>query len=61
MQKLGLFWKIHDICCNMGTKIFKMEEDLTEKMKPEVKMKRDIKGVHIVSSAHVVPNILKFP
>ena len=44
MQKLGMFWKIHDICCNMGTKIFKMEEDLTEKMK------RDIKGVHIVSS-----------
>ena len=34
----------------MGTKIFKIEEDLTEKMKPEVKMKRDIKGVHIVSS-----------
>ena len=55
MQKLGMFWKIHDICCNMCTKIFKMEEDSTEKMK------RDIKGVHIVSSAHVVPNILKFP
>ena len=26
MQKLGVFWKIQDICYNMGTEIFKIEE-----------------------------------
>ena len=36
MQKLGVFWKIQDICYNMGTKIFKIEEEMTEKMNPEV-------------------------
>ena len=36
MQKLGVFWKIQDICYNMGTEIFKIEEDMTEKMKPNV-------------------------
>ena len=36
MQKLGAFWKIQDICCNMGTEIFKIEEEMTEKMKPKV-------------------------
>ena len=36
MQKLGVFWKIHDISYNMGTEIFKMEEEMTEKMKPLV-------------------------
>ena len=36
MQKLGVFWKIQDICYQMGTEIFKIEEELTEKMKPEV-------------------------
>ena len=36
MQKLGVFWKIQDICYNMGTKIFKIEEEMTEKMKPKV-------------------------
>ena len=36
MQKLAVFWKIQDICYNMGTEIFKMEEEMTEKMKPEV-------------------------
>ena len=45
----------------MGAEIFKNQEEIAVKMKPEVKMKRDIKGVHILSSAHVVPNILKFP
>ena len=36
MQKLGVFWKIQDICYKMGTEIFKIEEEMTEKMKPEV-------------------------
>ena len=36
MQKLGVFWKIQDICYIMGTENFKIEEELTEKMKPEV-------------------------
>ena len=36
MQKLGVFWKIQDICYNMGTEIFKFEEEMTEKMKPKV-------------------------
>ena len=36
MQKLGVFWKIQDIWYVMGTEIFKIEEDMTEKMKPEV-------------------------
>ena len=34
MQKLGVFWKIQDICYKMGTEIFKIEEEMTEKMKP---------------------------
>ena len=70
MQKSGVFWKVQDICYNMGTEIFKIEEEMTQKMKPKVanplskngqnsllllslqvmKMQRDIKGVHIVSS-----------
>ena len=37
MQMLGVFWKIQDICYKMGTEIFKIEEEMTEKMKPEVK------------------------
>ena len=36
MQNLGVFWKIQDICYIMGTEIFKIEEEMTEKMKPEV-------------------------
>ena len=36
MQKLGVFWKIQDICYNIGTEIFKIEEEMTEKMKPKV-------------------------
>ena len=36
MQKLGVFWKIQDICYKMGTEIFKIEEEMTEKMKPKV-------------------------
>ena len=33
---LGVYWKIQDICYHMGTEIFKIEEEMTEKMKPEV-------------------------
>ena len=36
MQNLGVFWKIQDICYIMGTEIFKIEEKMPEKMKPEV-------------------------
>ena len=36
MQMLGVFWKIQDICYHMGTEIFKIEEEMTEKMKPKV-------------------------
>ena len=36
MQKVGVFWKIHDICYQMGTEIFKIEEEMTEKMKHKV-------------------------
>ena len=36
MQKVGVFWKIQDICYQMGTEIFKIEEEMTEKMKPKV-------------------------
>ena len=38
MQKLGVFWKIQDICYQMGTEIFEIEEEMTdaEKMKPKV-------------------------
>ena len=36
MQKFAVLWKIQDICYNMGTDIFKIEEEMTEKMKPKV-------------------------
>ena len=36
MQNLGVFWKIQDICYIMGTEIFKIEEEMTEKIRPEV-------------------------
>ena len=36
MQMLGVFQKIQDICYHMGTEIFKIEEDMIEKMKPKV-------------------------
>ena len=32
MQKLGVFWKIQDICYHMGTEVFKIKEVMTEKM-----------------------------
>ena len=36
MQKLGVFWNIQVICYQMGTEILKIEEEMTEKMKPKV-------------------------
>ena len=36
MQKLGVFWKILDICYKMGTEIFKIEEEMTKKISPKV-------------------------
>ena len=36
MQKKGVFWKIQDICYQIGTEIFKIEEEMTEKMKHKV-------------------------
>ena len=36
MQMLGVFWKVQEICYIMGTEIFKIEEEMTEKMKPKV-------------------------
>ena len=36
MQKFAVLWKIQDICYNMGTEIFKIEEEMTEKMKPQI-------------------------
>ena len=33
---LGVFWKVQEICYIMGTEIFKIEEEMTEKMKPKV-------------------------
>ena len=36
MLKFGVFWKIQDICYQMSTEIFKIEEEMTEKMKPKV-------------------------
>ena len=34
--KLGVFWKIQDICYQMGTEILKIDEKMTEKMKHKV-------------------------
>ena len=31
-----MFWKIQDICNKMGTEILKIEEKITEKMKPQI-------------------------
>ena len=36
MQKMVVFWKIQDICYIISTEIFKIEEEMTEKMKPKV-------------------------
>ena len=31
-----MFWKIQDVCYQMGTDIFKIEKEMTKKMKPKV-------------------------
>ena len=36
MQMLGENWKIQDICYHLGTEIFKIEEEMTEKMELKV-------------------------
>ena len=33
---LGVFWKVQEICYIMATEIFKIEDEMTEKMKPKV-------------------------
>ena len=48
MQNLGVFWKIQDICYVMGTEIFKIEEEMTEKMKRKVANPPSKKGQNIV-------------
>ena len=32
----GEFWKIQDVCYQMGNEIFKIEEKMTEKIEPKV-------------------------
>ena len=44
-KKLGVFWKIQDICCKMATDIFKLKEERTEKIKPEVARHKKINFV----------------
>ena len=46
--KVGVFWKIQDICYQMGTEIFKIEEEMIEKMKHEVANPPSKKGQNIV-------------
>ena len=36
MQMLGVLWKVQEIFYIMGTEIFKIEEEMTEEMKPNV-------------------------
>ena len=33
---MGVFWKVQEICYTMDTEIFKIEEEMTEKIKPKV-------------------------
>ena len=33
---MGVFWKIQDICYEIGTEILKIEEAMTEKLRPKV-------------------------
>ena len=53
MQKLGVFWKIQDICYQMGTEIFKIEEEMTEKMKPEVANPHSKNGQNSLLSIYI--------
>ena len=34
MQKLEMFWKIQNICYNIGTDIFKIEEEMIKLIPP---------------------------
>ena len=36
MHGVGGYWKIRDMDYNMGTEILKIEEEMTEKLKPQV-------------------------
>ena len=36
LQKLGVFWKIQEICNNMGTRICKIIEEMSEIIEPKV-------------------------
>ena len=36
LQKLGVFWKIQEICSKMGTRIFKIVEEMSEIIEPKV-------------------------
>ena len=56
MQKLGVFRKIQDICYQMSTEIFKIEEEMTEKMKLKVVDPIDFENL----TAHLEANILNF-
>ena len=48
MLKFGVFWKIQDICYQISTEIFKIEEEMTEKMKHKVANPPLKKGQNIV-------------
>ena len=53
MQKSGVFWKVQDICYNMGTEIFKIEEEMTEKMKPKVANPPSKNGQNSLLTVHI--------
>ena len=57
MLKFGVFWNIQDICYQMSTEIFKIEEEMTEKMKLKVVDPIDFENL----TAHLEANILNFP
>ena len=35
-KKLGVFWKIQEICSKMGTRIFKIDEEMSKKIDAKV-------------------------
>ena len=35
-EKLGVFWKIQEICSKMGTRILKIDGEMTEIIEPKV-------------------------
>ena len=47
MQKLGVFWKIHDICYQMGTEIFKIEEEMTEVANPPLQKLAEFSALNL--------------